>query len=70
MHVIINVHHDEGWVIPDAENAEKSSERLRRLWTQVATYFQYYSDSLIFEVLNEPRLEEIPEEWTGGTPEH
>ncbi|MEM7372709.1 MAG: glycoside hydrolase family 5 protein [Bacteroidota bacterium] len=69
MHVIINVHHDNEWVKPDASEAEKTKDRLGSLWTQLANFFQAYNDSLIFETLNEPRLEGIPEEWSGGTPE-
>ena len=67
MHVIINVHHDNHWVVPNATNAQETKARLESLWTQVAEYFIEYNDSLIFEALNEPRLEGIPEEWSGGT---
>ena len=69
MHVIINVHHDNDWVLPTSSGAERSKERLASLWTQVAEVFQPYNDSLIFETLNEPRLEGSPEEWSGGTSE-
>ena len=69
MHVIINVHHDEAWVIPSEAEADNSIARLSSLWQQVAYYFQDYNDSLIFEALNEPRLIGIPEEWNGGTPQ-
>ena len=69
MHVIVNVHHDNEWVRPNAEEAEETLARLSSLWTQVSTYFQAYNDSLIFETLNEPRLEGIPEEWSGRTAE-
>ena len=68
MHVIVNVHHDNDWVRPEAASAEETKARLGSLWTQVANYFIEYNDSLIFETLNEPRLEGTPEEWTGGTP--
>ncbi len=67
MHVIINVHHDNSWVKPNANEAAITKDRLGNLWTQVATFFKAYNDSLLFETLNEPRLEGIPEEWTGGT---
>jgi endoglucanase len=67
MHVIINVHHDNNWVVPSAEYAENTNARLASLWTQVGTHFMAYNDSLIFETLNEPRIEGIPEEWNGGT---
>lgn len=69
MHVIINVHHDDDWVKPTASEAENTKNRLSSLWTQVATHFKKYNDSLVFETLNEPRLQGIPEEWIGGTPE-
>ena len=69
MHVIINVHHDNEWVKPIAAEAEETKERLGSLWTQVSEFFKEYNDSLIFETLNEPRLEGIPQEWSGGTPE-
>ncbi|NQW27233.1 MAG: glycoside hydrolase family 5 protein [Flammeovirgaceae bacterium] len=69
MHVIINVHHDNSWIIPSTSEAQKSADRLGSLWTQVAHFFQEYNDSLIFETLNEPRIEGITEEWSGGTSE-
>ena len=69
MHVIINVHHDNEWVVPTPESADATNARLTSLWTQVGEHFMAYNDSLIFETLNEPRIEGIPEEWTGGTVE-
>ncbi|MEM6807163.1 MAG: glycoside hydrolase family 5 protein [Bacteroidota bacterium] len=69
MHVIINVHHDNEWSKPIATEAEEAKARLSSLWTQVSEYFKAYNDSLIFETLNEPRLEGSPEEWSGGTTE-
>lgn len=69
MHVIINVHHDDDWILPTFEASEQVVERLGSLWTQVAEHFQLYGDSLIFETLNEPRLKGSPEEWSGGTSE-
>ncbi|MEL6255501.1 MAG: glycoside hydrolase family 5 protein [Bacteroidota bacterium] len=69
MHVIINVHHDNDWVKPNSGEAERTKDRLGSLWTQVSEYFKEYNDSLIFETLNEPRLEGIPQEWSGGTSE-
>lgn len=69
MYVIINVHHDDEWIIPTAAMTDQVSDRLTKLWTQVANRFKEYSDYLIFETLNEPRYEGTPEEWTGGTVE-
>lgn len=67
MHVIINLHHDDDWVIPNAANAPIVEPRLESLWMQVANHFIEYNDSLIFETLNESRVVGSPEEWTGGT---
>lgn len=69
MHVIINVHHDNDWSKPIAADADRVKARLSSLWTQVSEHFKAYNDSLIFETLNEPRLEGSPQEWSGGTPE-
>ena len=69
MYVIINVHHDDPWIIPTYEKGDEVKDRLSKLWTQVADRFKKYSDFVIFETLNEPRYEGTPEEWTGGTDE-
>lgn len=68
MHVIINTHHDD-WIIPTHDEAQRVRERLSSLWTQVSNHFSEYGDKLIFEVMNEPRLHNSPEEWSGGTQE-
>jgi len=69
MYVIINVHHDDTWIIPTYENGDEVKNRLNKLWTQIANKFKNYSDYVIFETLNEPRYEDTPQEWTGGTAE-
>lgn len=69
MYVIVNVHHDDPWIIPTYEKGDEVKDRLSKLWTQIANRFKNYSDYVIFETLNEPRYENTPEEWTGGTAE-
>ncbi|MGB5818185.1 MAG: glycoside hydrolase family 5 protein [Saonia sp.] len=69
MYVIINIHHDDPWIIPTYEKADEVKDRLAKVWTQIANHFKEYSDYLVFETLNEPRYENSPEEWTGGTAE-
>ncbi|MFP2996612.1 glycoside hydrolase family 5 protein [Spongiivirga sp. MCCC 1A20706] len=69
MYVIINVHHDDTWIIPTYNEGDAVKARLSKLWTQVANRFKNYSDYLIFETLNEPRFENSAEEWSGGTAE-
>ena len=68
MYVIINIHHDNmkessikndktyGYALSKTSSIqEKSTEWLTSIWTQIATEFSSYDESLIFEVLNEPR---------------
>lgn len=69
MYVIVNVHHDDPWIIPTQAESEGVKDRLAKLWTQIAVRFRDYSDYVIFETLNEPRHENTPEEWSGGTVE-
>jgi endoglucanase len=57
--VVLNVHHyEEIFSDPDGER-----ERLLALWQQIAAHFNDYSDSLVFEVLNEPNTNLTPELW-------
>ncbi|MDF4204300.1 glycoside hydrolase family 5 protein [Maribacter sp. SA7] len=69
MYVIINIHHDDEWIVPTYENAPLVKDRLTKTWTQIANRFKPYGDYVIFETLNEPRHEGSPEEWEGGTAE-
>ena len=70
MYTILNIHHDETWLIPTYANEEKSKEKLIRVWEQIAEHFKDYSDYLVFETMNEPRVKGTPAEWTGGTYEN
>ena len=65
MHVMIDVHHDNSWIKSMTSEIQESADRLSSLWTQTANFFQDYNDSLIFETLNEFRIEGITEEWSG-----
>lgn len=68
MRVILNMHH-EGWHFPSAENKQVAQEKLTALWTQIAEAFKDIGNDLIFEGMNEPRMNGTPLEWQGGTPE-
>lgn len=68
MYAILNSHHDE-WVTLTPASRTEVSNKLSRLWTQISERFKDYSDYLIFETLNEPRLYGTQYEWTGGTAE-
>ncbi len=60
MYCIVNVHHDVGkgdWpiIFATADSTEKQTynERLKNVWTQIATRFKDYDNRLIFEGFNE-----------------
>lgn len=59
LHIIVNMHHHEAlYANPVAEK-----ERFLSQWNQIATHFKDYSDSLLFEVLNEPHGQVTPTIW-------
>jgi endoglucanase len=69
LYVILNTHHEDDWTFPSYDNYEPAKEKILAIWTQIAKRFEGYSERLIFEGLNEPRLKGQPEEWQGGTDE-
>lgn len=69
MYVIVNIHHDEEWLIPTYEKLENVKIQLGKVWSQIASRFKTYDSDLIFETLNETRLKGSAKEWSGGTAE-
>ncbi len=69
MYVILNTHHEGDWCKPTYADEAAVKDKLVKIWTQIANRFKDYGDYLIFETLNEPRLEGSAEEWSGGTAE-
>jgi len=67
MYVILDSHHDIGdkctFYYPDNEHKSESIKYLTSIWTQIAEAFKDYSDKLIFETMNEPRLVGTDVEW-------
>ncbi len=53
MYVIINIHHDNGWMANFPNDYEGCIARYEKIWTQVAAAFADYDDHLMFESLNE-----------------
>lgn len=68
MYAILNSHHDD-WVVLKSGSKNEVQDKITKLWKQIANRFKDYSDYLIFETLNEPRLIGEGTEWTGGTHE-
>ena len=59
LHIIVNMHHHEALF----EDPEVQKECFLSMWNQIATHFQDYPDSLLFEVLNEPHGNISPQMW-------
>ncbi|MCQ2081435.1 MAG: glycoside hydrolase family 5 protein [Lachnospiraceae bacterium] len=69
MYVILDTHHEtDYWLIPTKENEESITEELTAIWLQLSERFKDYDEKLIFEGMNEPRVEGSAMEWNGGTP--
>jgi len=56
---VINIHNYDEIMTDPAAN----KERFLAFWEQIASEFQSYSDSLYFEILNEPNTNLTPELW-------
>ena len=67
MYVLLDTHHEEGWLIPDAEHQENNKAAIAAIWQQISERFADYGDHLVFEGLNEPRTVGSQNEWNGGT---
>lgn len=57
--VIINMHHHNVLF----ESPEDEKEKFLAQWRQIATYFELYPETLLFEVLNEPHAALTPILW-------
>lgn len=65
MYVILNTHHDvyPEFYYPSGEHYETAAKYIETIWTQLSERFGGYSDHLIFESMNEPRLKGHEFEW-------
>lgn len=69
MYVIINTHHETSWIKPLEKYYDDVEKKFIKIWVQIANYFQDYDEKLLFEALNEPRIEGGVDEWQGATRE-
>ncbi|MBR6044580.1 MAG: cellulase family glycosylhydrolase [Ruminococcus sp.] len=65
--VILNIHHEDTWLIPDKNKYNSVSTKFKAIWKQIANEFRDYDRHLIFEGMNEPRTVGSAAEWGGGT---
>lgn len=68
LRVILNMHHYDTLMDLSGEAQADEIKRFMALWTQLADYFQNYDESLVFEILNEPR-DKMDNEWNHVFPE-
>lgn len=56
MYVMLNIHWDSGWLENHVTVADSARVNVRQhaYWTQIANYFKYYGDHLLFACANEP----------------
>lgn len=69
MYIIFNIHHDEDIIEPSYAKLDESIKIIESIWTQAANRFKNYNNKLIFEILNEMRVEGSSTEWSGGDDE-
>ncbi|MBU5316224.1 glycoside hydrolase family 5 protein [Clostridium bornimense] len=69
VYVILNLHHEDNWLIPSLEKEAEVTNKLEKIWFQIAYEFINYNDHLLFESFNEVREKGSPLEWMGGTKE-
>lgn len=60
--VILDTHH-ENFTFTSEENYPVASEKLVCIWKQICERFKGYGERLLFEGLNEPRKNDMPDEW-------
>lgn len=70
LYTILNMHHDDyTWLTPVYSKEEEVTQKYTKIWAQIADWFKNYDTKLLFEGLNEPRVVNSKDEWTGGTAE-
>jgi endoglucanase len=69
LNVILNTHHENAWLHPDLETLPETLPKFTALWRQIALAFADCGEKLIFQGMNEPRVEGGENERAGGTPE-
>lgn len=53
MYVVLNMHWDNGWMQPTYTKQAYVNNRMKIMWTQIATRFQHYDDRVLFAGTNE-----------------
>jgi endoglucanase len=67
LYVIINIHWDGGWLIPDTAHQTAVTDKQKKFWTQIANEFASYDNHVLFAGSNEPSM---PNTFTPPTQEN
>ena len=59
MYVILNIHHESGWLMGASTDYDGVMEKYKSIWNQIAKRFGGYSDKLIFESMNEIGFDDL-----------
>lgn len=57
MYVVLNMHWDGGWMQPTYAEQANVNNRMKIMWTQIATHFKHYDNRLLFAGTNEVMVE-------------
>jgi endoglucanase len=57
LYVLLNIHWDGGWMIPNYAHQDAVNARLTKLWTQIANHFKDWDDRLLFAGTNEVHID-------------
>jgi endoglucanase len=59
LYVMLNLHHDSGWIREMPTNHDAVLAKFNALWSQIALRFRDHSDKLHFESINEPEFDGV-----------
>ena len=63
LYVILDSHHDNEIYSPTPENLEQGKAYLSAVWSQLAAHFADVDEQLVFQTMNEPRVQGSSYEW-------
>lgn len=69
LRVILDTHHENNWLRCELASIADVLPRFAALWQQIAQRFNKFGEKLVFQGLNEPRIEGGENEWWGCTPD-
>lgn len=58
-YVIINMHHESGWLSNASTDYDNVMIKYKAIWTQIAEQFKGYSEKLVFESMNEIGFDDL-----------